>query len=173
MSTMFTMRRSASAATACGLALLTACAAESPKGAADSAQAATAQTNGRADVRQAVLHDAVLRDAWVRPADSAAMSAAYFVLQGGSDSLVLVGVSSPVARAAEMHESMQHEGMMHMQPRPTLAVAPGDSLVFAPGGLHVMLIDLRRPLNEGDSVTLVLRAASGDSLVTTAPVRRP
>ena len=115
----------------------------------------------------------MMRDAWVRPADSAAMSAAYFVLRSGSDSLTIVGASSPVARAAEVHESMQHEGMMHMQPRPTLTVSPGDSLVFAPGGLHVMLIDLLRPLSEGDSVSLLLRTSSGDSLVVTAPVRRP
>jgi periplasmic copper chaperone A len=158
---MDTMRRSTFLATACGLALLAGCAGESQSGAADTQAAAN-------QVGRAMLHDA-----WVRPADSAAMSAAYFVLRSGSDSLTIVGASSPAARAAEVHESMQHEGMMHMQPRPSLAVAPGDSLVFAPGGLHVMLIDLLRPLNEGDTVTLLLRTSSGDSLVVTAPVRRP
>ena len=165
---MDTMRRSTSLATACGVAMLAGCAGESQSGAADSAA-----DSAPAAAAATVESRAMLRDAWVRPADSAAMSAAYFVLHSGSDSLMVVDASSPVARAAEVHESMQHEGMMHMQPRPTLAVAPGDSLVFAPGGLHVMLIDLLRPLSEGDSVTLVLRTSSGDSLVVTAPVRRP
>lgn len=147
-----------------GLAMmLAACAGESRPGSADSAVASAAAPAGQP----------LVRDAWVRPADSGAMSAAYFVLHGGRDSLELVGAATPVARAAEVHESMQHDGMMHMQPRPVIVLAPGDSLVFAPGGLHVMLIDLLRPLSEGDTVPLVLRTARGDSLQVAAPVRRP
>lgn len=155
--------RTISLGVALGAALFAACSGETRSGAADSAQAASA----------ALVNQAVVREAWVRPADSAAMSAAYFVLHAGADSLVLISAGSPVARATEVHESMQHDGMMHMQPRPSLTVKAGDSLVFAPGGLHVMLIDVLRPLAEGDTVALVLRMASGDSLQITAPVRRP
>ncbi|WP_291159621.1 copper chaperone PCu(A)C [Gemmatimonas sp. UBA7669] len=146
-----------------GAALLAACAGDTRSDTADSTRTASAPLVDQAEVR----------DAWVRPADSGAMSAAYFVLRTGTDSIVLVGVTSPVARAAEVHESMQHDGTMHMQPRPSLTVAAGDSLVFAPGGLHVMLIDVLRPLAEGDTVSLLLRTAGGDSLHVAAPVRRP
>jgi copper(I)-binding protein len=155
--------RTISLTAALGAALLAACAGDPRTDTVDSTQT----------VATATLRRAELRNAWVRPADSGAMSAAYFVLRAGSDSLELVGASSPVARAAEVHESMQHDGMMHMQPRPSLALAAGDSLVFAPGGLHVMLIDVLRPLLEGDTVTLVLRTVAGDSLQIAAPVRRP
>lgn len=160
---MGTTGRTISLAAALGAAFLAACAGDSRTNAVDSTQA----------VATAPLRRAEARDAWVRPADSGAMSAAYFVLHAGSDSLELVSASSPVARAAEVHESMQHEGMMHMQPRPSLTVAAGDSLVFAPGGLHVMLIDLLRSLAEGDTVQLTLRTAGGDSLQIAAPVHRP
>ncbi len=144
-------------------AVLAACGAETPRDAAERLQTAAVARDMRAAVR----------DAWVRPADSGAVSAAYFVLHAGADSVVLTGATSPVSRAAEVHESMQHDGMMHMQPRPSLIIPAGDSLVFAPGGLHVMLIDLLRPLAEGDTATLVLRTIDGDSLQITAPVRRP
>lgn len=160
---MGTTSRTITLCVALAAAFLAACAGDTRSKTSDSTQSGSAARDNQVAVR----------DAWVRPADSGAMSAAYFVLHAGADSLVLLGANSPVARASEVHESMQHDGMMHMQPRPSITIAAGDSLVFAPGGLHVMLIDVLRPLREGDTVSLVLRTAAGDSLQIAAPVRRP
>jgi copper(I)-binding protein len=116
----------------------------------------------------------VLRDAWARFADSGATSGAYLTLVNrDTAATTLVGVSSPWARAAEIHETMQHGDMAHMQARPAIDIATGDSLVMAPGGVHVMLIDLQRAIAIGDTVPVTLRFGTGDSLTMRVPVRTP
>ena len=55
----------------------------------------------------------------------------------------------------------------------TLNPASVLSTTMAPGGLHVMLIDLRRALVIGDSVRLRLRFSDSTSVAVTAPVQTP
>ena len=89
--------------------------------------------------------------------------------KGDTVAIMLVGVTTNAAAAAEVHETMQHEGMAHMMPRTELPIAAGAVLTMQPGGLHVMLVDLRRALAVGDSIRLQLHF--GDS--TTGPVTVP
>lgn len=135
---------------------------------------ASASDRGRPAGRAA--RPAVVRDAWVRPAGDGA--AAYFTLvNAGPDTLVAVGVATPAARGASLHETMtmgQGAGaMVHMAPVARLIVPPGDSVMLAPGGRHVMLDGLARPLAPGARVPLVVRLASGDSVRVDAEVRSP
>lgn len=110
--------------------------------------------------------------AWARPADSGATSGAYVtIVNHDSATVELVSVSSNAAVAAEVHETMTHEGMSHMMARTTVPLAPRDSLVMKPGGLHVMLLQLTRRLSVGDSVPLTLRFSTGDSVLVRVPVR--
>jgi copper(I)-binding protein len=110
--------------------------------------------------------------AWARPADSGATSGAYLTIRNADSAAVeLVGVSSLVATAAEVHETMQHDGMAHMMARTTVPIAPRDSLVMMPGGVHVMLVQLTRALAAGDTVPVTLRFSNGDSLTVPVPVR--
>jgi len=112
--------------------------------------------------------------AWARPADSGATGGAYLtIVNADSVAVELVGASSPVATSVEVHESMQHDGMSHMMPRTSLPIGARDSVVMAPGGLHVMLNHLLRPLVAGDSVPLTLRFSNGDSVQVRVPVRAP
>lgn len=110
--------------------------------------------------------------AWARPADSGATGGAYLtIVNADSMTVELIGVASPAAQAAEVHESMQHDGMTHMMARPSIGIGARDSLVMKPGGLHVMLLQLTRPLVAGDTVPLVLHFSTGDSVRVRAPVR--
>jgi copper(I)-binding protein len=116
--------------------------------------------------------------AWARSAPAGADGAVYLVVRNTTrDTVVLVGAATPAARAASLHESMTMgagaAAMMHMAPLPRAAVPPGDSLVLAPGGRHLMLEGLVRALAPGDRIPLVLRLASGDSVLATADVRAP
>lgn len=85
----------------------------------------------------------------------------------------IVGAASASADAVEIHETSHHDGMAKMSARPSITIAPGDSLVMAPGGLHVMLIGLHSALRAGDSVPLVVQLATGDLVPLTIPVRAP
>ena len=68
----------------------------------------------------------------------------------------LLGVSTPVAGTAELHQMVMDAGVMRMRSVAGLDVKPGGRLVLQPGGYHVMLADLKRPLQAGDSFPLTL-----------------
>ncbi len=115
-----------------------------------------------------------VRNAWARIADSGATSGAYLdVVNNDSALLRLIGVSTDDAYAAEVHETMQHDGMARMMPRSEIAIAPGTALTMAPGGLHIMLIGVHRTLAAGDSVRVRLRFSDSSAVTTVIPVKTP
>ena len=105
--------------------------------------------------------------AWVRlPAVAGRPGAAYFTLTGGSADATLIAVATAAARRAELHESMA----AGMRPIAGVTVAADARAAFAPGGRHVMLIDLDPRLTAGASVPLTLRFADGRMLAASAAV---
>jgi len=111
-------------------------------------------------------------DAWVRATPGADVAAAYLTLRnGGTQPITVVGVRSPLARMAMIHETQLVGTQSTMRAREQLRLAPGETVRFAPGGLHVMLHTLAHPLTPGDEVPLVLLLADGSTLEVTARVR--
>jgi hypothetical protein len=94
---------------------------------------------------------------WARPA-ATANGAAYFGLTNhGAAPDRLVGVASPAARTAEMHATtVDAQGIATMRRVQAVDLPAGGGAVFAPGGLHLMLVDLARPLAAGASFPLTL-----------------
>jgi copper(I)-binding protein len=68
----------------------------------------------------------------------------------------LLRVSTPAAGTAELHQMVMDAGVMRMRTVTGLEVKPGDRVMLQPGGYHVMLGDLKRPLHEGDRFPLTL-----------------
>lgn len=68
----------------------------------------------------------------------------------------LLTVSTPVAGTAELHQMVLDAGVMRMRAVAGVDVKPGDRLALKPGGYHVMLADLKRPLQAGDAFPLTL-----------------
>jgi copper(I)-binding protein len=104
-----------------------------------------------------VVHaQVVVSNAWVRatvPAQKA--TGAFMRLQARTDSK-LVAASSPVAGVVEVHEmAMEHEVMRMRQIR-YLALPAGKSVELGPGGYHIMLLELKHQVREGDKVPLSL-----------------
>lgn len=110
-------------------------------------------------------------NAWARPTmGDGKQTAIYFDLKNtGDDPITLADVSSPIGTAT-MHESMEHEGMMHMEPLEKQEIKPGKTLTFAPGHKHIMLEQLKKPLKVGDKVKLTLYFADDTSTTITVPV---
>lgn len=75
----------------------------------------------------------------------------------GSQSDRLISVSSPVAGVADLHEMKVDAGVMRMRGVAALEVKPGETLELKPGGYHVMLSELRKPLKVGDKFPLTLK----------------
>ena len=110
-------------------------------------------------------------DAWVRATPGADVAAAYLTLRNaGAQPITIVGVRSPLAQMAMIHETKLVGTQSTMRPREQLRLAPGETVRFAPGGLHVMLHRLAHPLKPGDEVPLVLLLEDGGTLEVTARV---
>ena len=68
----------------------------------------------------------------------------------------LLTVSTPMAGTAELHQMVMDAGVMRMRAVAGLDVKPGDRLVLKPGAYHVMLTDLKQPLQAGETFPLTL-----------------
>ena len=109
------------------------------------------------------------QDAWVRTTPGADVAAAYLTLHnGGTQPVVVSGVSSPAAAAAMIHESTLVNGQSTMRAHEPLQIGAGETVRFAPGGLHIMLHMLTRPLAAGDEVPL----ASHSSICASPDAKR-
>lgn len=97
-------------------------------------------------------------NAWSRPAAQGGNGAGFLTIaNGGKAADRLVSATSPVAGRIEMHESMMMNGVAMMHPRPGGAAVPaGGKLEFKPGGWHLMLIGLKKPLKAGETVPVTL-----------------
>ena len=112
------------------------------------------------------------QDAWIRATPGADVAAAYLTLHNaGTQPVVVSGVRSPAAEAAMIHESTLVDGKSTMRPREPLRIAAGETVRFAPGGLHIMLHGLKRPLAAGDEVPVTLLIEGGGSVTAMARVR--
>lgn len=114
-----------------------------------------------------------VQDPWVRAGPPVAQAlAGYMTLQNaGSRELKVVGAASPNFSKVEIHETVQQDGKSQMRPKPQLAVAPGARIQMAPGGLHIMLIGPKNPLQPKDQITITLKFADGTEQAITAEVR--
>ena len=95
---------------------------------------------------------------WARASvDTSRPTAAYLNVRNDGDADdELIGVSSPAAGRAEIHQTKMENGVMKMLPTGAIVIPAGQTLELKPGGYHVMLMDLKRPLREGDVLPLIL-----------------
>jgi periplasmic copper chaperone A len=108
----------------------------------------------------AVAHDyskgsIIIDHPWSRATPKGApVGGGYLVIENrGSvaDRFLSVSVSSEIAGRTEIHEMAVTDGVMRMRPLANgVEVAPGMTAKFEPGGLHVMFLDLKRPLEKGE-----------------------
>ena len=115
----------------------------------------------------------VVQDAWVRATPPGAdIAAAYMTLRNtGTTPITVTGVESPIAGHAMIHETKVEGGQSKMRPHEQLAIAPGATVKLQPGGLHVMMHDLKQPLTVGEKVPLVIQLSGGGTVEATATVR--
>ena len=112
------------------------------------------------------------QDAWIRVTPGVDVAAVYLTLHNsGTHPVVVSGVRSQAARAAMIHLTTVVNGQSTMRAHESLRIAPGETVRFAPGGLHIMLHMLKRPLAPGDEVPLVLLLEGGGTLSVVARVR--
>jgi len=115
-----------------------------------------------------------VRDAWVRETPpGVAMMAGYMVLQNNSSrSQVLVAASSSAFETVTIHRTIVKDGMTGMEHTPQIELLPNASLLFAPGGYHLMLLNPKRTLHAGDRIDIHLKFRGGLVLPVAYEVRK-
>ena len=106
------------------------------------------------------LGDILLAQVWGRPSVGSSPGAVYLTIRNeGAAPDRLVGMVSPAAGMAMLHESYAEDGIARMRMLDSLEIPAGGTVTLAPGGLHIMLTDLPAPLKEGEAVPLDLSFA--------------
>lgn len=115
-----------------------------------------------------------VQDAWVRASPPGVdKAAAYFRirLSEGAPNDRLVGVVSPDRGQASLHATVSTEAGTSMKSLDGVALAAGETVLFEPGGRHVMVTELDNRLEAGDRLELVLRFERRGERVVEVPVR--
>lgn len=111
-------------------------------------------------------------DGYIKMPPAGAMMAAGFmrIKNDSRKNMILMGAQVEGFGLVEIHETTMEDGMMRMRPRPGLQVSAGESVVFAPGGLHLMLMQPQKELHPGDVIKGKLKFRSDDGAEKTLPV---
>jgi len=110
----------------------------------------------------------VVTSAWMRPAPEGGVTALYFELHNHhSTADTLTRVSTPVSDRTEVHTTVQNDdGTMGMREIPDGLPVPADTVTtLHPGGLHVMIYDVNKPLVVGNAVDVTLHLNAGSYAV--------
>ena len=105
----------------------------------------------------AFAQNVTVTDAWARATVTGQKATGAFMTITAKDTAKLVGVSSPVAGVAEIHEMKMEKDVMKMAALPNgLDLPAGKAVALKPGGFHVMLMDLKAPLAKDTTVPVTL-----------------
>ena len=115
----------------------------------------------------------VISDAWVRAtAPGQKVGAAYMTLKSNAD-ITVTKVQSNVTGSVEIHEMAMKNGVMKMRMMPSLPLPAGKPFKLEPGGFHLMLFDLKKPLQAGGEVAFTLEFKDKNGKVETQKISAP
>jgi periplasmic copper chaperone A len=117
------------------------------------------------------MAQATVTDAWVRGTVPGQTSSGAYMQLMSATGATLLGVTTPLAGVAEIHEMRMDGSVMRMRSVAKLPLPPGKTIELKPSGYHVMLMNLKQPLKPGDVVPLSIRVQGKDNLVTTIAVQ--
>jgi periplasmic copper chaperone A len=118
--------------------------------------------------------DLVITQAWSRATPGGAkVAGGYLTIENkGSAPDRLIGGSTGVADKVQVHEMTTTNGVMTMRPLDNgLAIEPGKTVKLAPGGYHLMMLDLKKPLKQGDKVPVTLEFEKAGKVKLTLDVQ--
>lgn len=116
------------------------------------------------------VHDAYVR---LAPPNAPATGAFMVIKNNGDKDIKVLKADNPVSRVTELHTHLNEGGVMKMRPVPGIDIKAKGEAVLKPGGLHMMMIDLKAPMKEGDVVPMTLTFDDGSTKQVDARVVRP
>ena len=115
--------------------------------------------------------DIEIHDAWVRPTAQSENAAVYLTIHNHSaKDDEIIGMSSNVADAIEIHESKMENDIMKMNMLTSLPIAADEEVIFMPGGLHIMLVKIEQEFKAGDHIGVILQFKNHEDIVVNVSV---
>ncbi len=112
----------------------------------------------------------VISDAWARTTvPGGRVSAAYMRIRSPA-AAKLVKVETPVSEHVELHNMTMQDGVMEMKAMDAIPIPANKPVELKPGGMHVMLLKVSKPINTGDTVPLTLTFEGADKKIFTVQV---
>lgn len=105
--------------------------------------------------------------------DGSNISAAFGTLSNTSEQPIALQKATIInsTATAELHQSIKEKGVVKMLPVDSITIPAKQSVELAPGGLHIMLINLPKPLESGKTIALELAFDNGTTLKIEAPIK--
>lgn len=125
--------------------------------------------NGTPDEPRVTVKDAVV----TLPAVPGRPGAAYFELRANRTPTNLVGLTSPLVRKIELHESRTRDGKSSMKPLDNTAFPGNGIMEFEPGGKHAMLTGIDKSVKEGSKIPITFTFDPAPAVTVEAEVRGP
>jgi copper(I)-binding protein len=106
-----------------------------------------------------------IRSAWIKNLPSTIpVRAGYMTIHNtGTHALSIIAISSDAFASVEIHQTIEHGGMMRMEAVPTLIIEPDSTVQLAPGGLHLMMMNPTEPTEPGDVLKIIIELDDGST----------
>jgi copper(I)-binding protein len=117
------------------------------------------------------LADVTATDVWARATVPKQTATGAFMTLKSTTDVTLVNAASPAANIVEVHEMRMKDNVMYMRAIDEVPLPAGKAVELKPGGYHVMLIDLVKPLAAGEKVPVTLTVVGKDGRKTTVEVK--
>ena len=115
--------------------------------------------------------EVTVTEAWIRGTVATQKATGAFMKLKSSEDAKLVAAASPAASIVEVHEMAMKDNVMTMRAVDVIALPAGKTVELKPGGYHVMLIDLVKPLVAGEKVPVQLTVVGKDGRKATLEVK--
>lgn len=117
----------------------------------------------------------VVQDPYVRlaPPNAPATGAFMVIKNNGDKDVKVVKAENTASKVTELHTHLNEGGVMKMRPVQSVDIKAKGEAVLKPGGMHVMLIDLKAAMKEGDIVPITFTFDDGSTKKVDAKVVRP
>lgn len=131
------------------------------------ATASVEQASGPSQVQDGIA----VQNAWVRPTVGEQDATGAYLTITTQEPLTLVGVATPAAEIAEVHEMKMDGDIMRMRMAERIEIKSGEALELKPGGYHLMLMALTAPIEAGQEIELSLQFEKADGSKIEMPVK--
>ena len=118
--------------------------------------------------------DVVVTQAWARATVAAQSASGVFMQIAVSEDAVLIGATSPIAADVQVHQTSQKDNVVRMEHlKSGLALPANQTTELKPGGSHLMLMQLKQQLNDGELIQLDLKIADKSGAESTVQLNVP